>query len=79
MGPILRFSSYFDAINAFNKLIKNDSKLLAGPKPIDVDEIENVQYLIQENDWNTIQCYYELGDRHYNRQEIILMMPESIA
>lgn len=70
MLPIQRFEHFIEAHSAFFKAIAQNPKLNHSEKPMDVSEI-GATYLIYQDEHHTIQCQYEIDDRHYNRKEVL--------
>ncbi len=68
MIPITVRTNFLDAHSTFwsKKLWRG----IRGPAPVDVDHIIGVEYIVMQNEFNTIECNYRLGDRIYTQEEV---------
>lgn len=73
MIPITRFKLFIEAHSQFFTEVADNPDLAIGPKPVDADCLD-VTYVVYQDENRNIQCQYEIGDRHYNRTEILRLI-----
>lgn len=73
MIPVTRWKHFIEAHSQFFTEVAGNPDLAIGPTPVDADSLD-VVYLVFQDENRNIQCHYEIGDRHYNRSEILRLV-----